>query len=116
MATRADRQGRIGPEVPTRLTRGVPAMAAFAVVGIGLLRGRRWAGPAVATLIFAAMMGASILAIFGFDAIACEAVIRCRWCSSARSCSPRLASSFGGEGNGGQTGGCPSVRSREEMT
>ena len=51
------------------------ALPVFAVVGIGLLRGRDWAArAAVATLTFTAVMGASILAIFGFDAMAGAAV------------------------------------------
>lgn len=51
------------------------ALPAFAVVGIGLLRDHGWAAPAaMATLVFAAVMGTSILAIFGFDAMAGAAV------------------------------------------
>jgi hypothetical protein len=51
------------------------ALPAFAVVGIGLLRGGDWAASAaVATLTFTVVMGASILAIFGLDGMAGAAV------------------------------------------
>jgi hypothetical protein len=51
------------------------ALPAFAVVGIGLLRNRAGAKAAVVpVLVFAAVMGASILAIFGLDAAAGAAV------------------------------------------
>lgn len=51
------------------------ALPAFAVVGVGLLRNRASAKAAVLpVLVFAAVMGASILAIFALDAVAGAAV------------------------------------------